>query len=308
MITYLSFNDWCDVAWNYCQAYKKFGSATHIVYHDVQTKHHRQYCVAKGNHLEIQNTINKSKLLHFVGDEPITIPWKWPKSSPSFSIPTVPKVLTVIGSYFRRCNISSISYPIYSEREIMKYTYDRTVASPDLEYDWFKCRYIPVAYDTTNTQISWKAHTNKIIVGHSPTVRSKKGTDIILNTLSNDSRFELDVIENVTWQECMARKSRCHIFIEDLVSGIWGCSAIEAMACGIPTVSYLNRDFIKKYQHLHDVPIVACEPNKDSLMEAIDVAIANSDELSIKSRLFVEKVHSYEVVGQQLHDMYSLLV
>lgn len=310
MITFLSFNDWCGTAWHYCQAYRLYGNATHIRYHNNTSGHPAQICIAQQGIQLAQNAVNAAKLLHFVGDEPVFIPWKWPASSATLQIPDVPKFLTVTGSYFRRCNDHLISSPLYSQDEMMQNTHHRSFVTVDLNYDWFQATYLPLAYDVENTDILWRKPTNEIIIGHSPTNRAKKDTQIIIDAVDAcGPLFKLDIIENVSWQECLERKSRCHLFIEDMKSGIWGYSAIEAMAFGIPTISFINHQFLTKYITLQHHPIQVAQPTVESLTRTIQNTMdSNLEDLSDISRSFVRRIHSYEQIGQLLQSLYQMFI
>ena len=55
------------------------------------------------------------------------------------------------------------------------------------------------------------------------------------------SKVEIDVIENVSHQECMQRKSLCHIVIDDLVTGSYHLNTLESLAQGSACLSFLDR-------------------------------------------------------------------
>lgn len=72
-------------------------------------------------------------------------------------------------------------------------------------------------------------------VVHAPTGREKKGTAEWLAALA-PLDAELDLIEGVTWQECLRRKSGGHLLMDQLRVG-YGLNAVEAWAMGIPVIS-----------------------------------------------------------------------
>lgn len=80
----------------------------------------------------------------------------------------------------------------------------------------------------------------RVRIGHSPTNRDKKGTPAILEVLEDLSTgpvghlVEVDVIEGVTYSEAVARRSRCHVFVDQLQPevGGFGASSVEALAAG----------------------------------------------------------------------------
>lgn len=81
-----------------------------------------------------------------------------------------------------------------------------------------------------------------IVVAHSPSVRSKKGTELILRALEQAQRefgIEIELIEGVSFKDAIARRARAHIFVDQLNPevGGFGCSAVEAMAQGCAVIA-----------------------------------------------------------------------
>lgn len=84
-----------------------------------------------------------------------------------------------------------------------------------------------------------------IRIAHAPTDREYKDTEAVIRaveSLSRRYRIEFDLIERVPNRECLARKARADIFVDQLKYG-FGLNAIEAWAMGIPVVSGLDSDF-----------------------------------------------------------------
>ena len=51
---------------------------------------------------------------------------------------------------------------------------------------------------------------------------------------------EIDLIEQVTHDECLARKSECHINIDDLTTGSYHMSTLESMVLGSVSLSHID--------------------------------------------------------------------
>lgn len=82
---------------------------------------------------------------------------------------------------------------------------------------------------------------------------------------------ELDIMENVSFDECQRRKSNCHIFVDDLVTGSYHLSSLEAMAQGCVTLSYLDERVVKtttQLLHRTDFPVI-----NTRLEEAISILL-----------------------------------
>ena len=72
-------------------------------------------------------------------------------------------------------------------------------------------------------------------ISHSPTNRITKGTDIIKAVLGGfTERASVDIIEGVSYEECVKRRGRTAIFIDQINPAFagFGASAVEAMAQG----------------------------------------------------------------------------
>ena len=52
---------------------------------------------------------------------------------------------------------------------------------------------------------------------------------------------EVDIIEQVSHQECLRRKSACHIVVDDLVTGSYHLNTLESLAAGSVCLTYMDR-------------------------------------------------------------------
>lgn len=71
--------------------------------------------------------------------------------------------------------------------------------------------------------------------------------------------LEVDLIERVPHAACLARKARCHLFIDDLVTGSYHLNTLEALAQGSVCLSYLDGRTLAALQELtgrSDFPVV----------------------------------------------------
>ncbi|MFH1862512.1 MAG: hypothetical protein ABH878_06820, partial [bacterium] len=88
-----------------------------------------------------------------------------------------------------------------------------------------------------------------LIIGHacrSPEARHFKGTDHILQTvkeLERDYPVRFDLVENLPHEECLRRKSRWDIAVDQIADqGGWGygMNSLETLGLGIPTCTCMN--------------------------------------------------------------------
>lgn len=78
-------------------------------------------------------------------------------------------------------------------------------------------------------------------LAHAPTNRAVKSTAKIVEAVEHLARhypIDFDLIERVNNAECLARKARADIFVDQLLLG-FGMNAVECWAMGIPVVSGL---------------------------------------------------------------------
>lgn len=73
-----------------------------------------------------------------------------------------------------------------------------------------------------------------------------KETVRVLNELRRSCRrrgyaIEIDIIEQVPHHECLIRKSRCDIILDDLVTGSYHLNTLESLAQGSVCLSYLDQ-------------------------------------------------------------------
>lgn len=111
-----------------------------------------------------------------------------------------------------------------------------------------------------------------IVVGHSPSKRSTKGTDLILTVLKS-LPVELELIEGVTYRECLARRARCHIFVDQMQPAIggFGASSVEAMAAGCAVLADVRHVHHQVDRFYPRPPIVHVATAEDLTLELTDM-------------------------------------
>lgn len=77
-------------------------------------------------------------------------------------------------------------------------------------------------------------------VAHAPTFRTIKSTTRVIDAITVLQReglaIELDLIERVSWAECLRRKAAADVLVDQLLLG-YGCNAIEAWGMGLPVIA-----------------------------------------------------------------------
>jgi glycosyltransferase involved in cell wall biosynthesis len=108
--------------------------------------------------------------------------------------------------------------------------------------------FVPIPFAADN--IKPRSGENTIlVVGHSPTRRTAKGTDDIIravNKVREKINFEFRLIEGVKHDRCMEFKTGCDIGIDQVgnyAGTAYGRSGLEFLALGIPTITEIPAEY-----------------------------------------------------------------
>lgn len=146
------------------------------------------------------------------------------------------------------------------------------------------------------------------IILHVPTSSFVKGTqyviDIIQQLKSDGYQFEFRMKRQLTQTEMYEEIAACDVYIDELLCGSHGVTAVETMAAGKPTITYIRPDLVSKFPA--EMPLVNANP--DTLYEKLKELIVNPTlriDISFKSRRYVEKYHDADVVARELIEVYK---
>ena len=104
--------------------------------------------------------------------------------------------------------------------------------------------WLPVAVEDMSA--SW-APGEEFTVVHAPTKRSARGTEEVIQACEK-AGAALDLIENVSNSECLERKARGHLYIDQAKSGMgisYGVNSVEAWALGMPVINHSGAEVRK---------------------------------------------------------------
>jgi glycosyltransferase involved in cell wall biosynthesis len=143
---------------------------------------------------------------------------------------------------------------------------------------------------------------NAIKICHATGHRHLKGTEYIISVCEELKQegydIELVLVEGLKNNVALEIYKQADIVVDQLLIGAYGMFAIEAMALGKPVLAHLNEDVIQMNVGMKECPIVNTSP--DNLKENLRMLIENPElraELGHRSRVYVEKYHSYEYIG-----------
>lgn len=143
---------------------------------------------------------------------------------------------------------------------------------------------------------------------HIPTHSEAKGTKYILAAVER-LKAEGNVFEFKCLAARLAQKqvkeaiSTADVYVDELRCGSYGATAVESMALGKPTVTYIREDLLDQYPS--DLPLVNANP--DTIYDCLKKLIMDAElrhKIGNDSRLYAEKYHSLEVIGPALLDIY----
>lgn len=150
--------------------------------------------------------------------------------------------------------------------------------------------------------------TRPPIILHTPTYTWAKGTKFVekaVERLTGEGyQFEFRMKRQLTQAQMVAEIADCDIYVDELLCGSHGVTAVETMAAGKPTLTYIRPDLIPQYPE--DMPIVNANP--DTIYECLKELITNPvlrSDLSYRSRKYVEKYHDVRVVVNDLIAIYQ---
>lgn len=152
---------------------------------------------------------------------------------------------------------------------------------------------------------------NTLRIVQCPT-RPSKGTAIVqeaVKRLAEQHDFEFEVVSGVSWAECLARKARADIFIDQIGPGAWGYgnNAVEAWAMGMPVISEapdpkVHRRMLDTWGEL---PFLSTHGSTvEEQLERLITSKPLREEYAARGEAHGRAFHDYPVVARQLSETY----
>ena len=145
-------------------------------------------------------------------------------------------------------------------------------------------------------------------IGHAPTNRKVKGTDLILEALSNlrdkGLNFELILVEGISNSAAKDLYKTIDVLVDQLFCGWYGGLAVEAMALGKPVIVYIRNEDLKFIppEMRMDMPLINATPlDIESVLEkVIQMPRKELYELALRSRAYVERWHDPLIIAKRI--------
>ena len=138
------------------------------------------------------------------------------------------------------------------------------------------------------------------IVIHAPSSRPNKGTDYIFAALESLRQkgipFELRLVEKVPRGEALKMYESADVVVDQLCIGAYGTLAIEAMALGKPTLTYLDQEHLG--DPVFNMPLINANPENIEPVLAVLLQVPElRRRIGAASRDAIEKFHSIEAMS-----------
>lgn len=141
-------------------------------------------------------------------------------------------------------------------------------------------------------------------IGHAPTNRAAKGSDVIipiLRRLEAEMNVEIVLIEGMSYDQAIAAKAACDIFVDQIGDLGYGINSLEALAMGIPACSCLAPGFAEMYPD-HPFVIINAANLKTKLMDLITDA-GRRREIGERGRQWLLRHHDADAVVTKIHSL-----
>jgi len=140
---------------------------------------------------------------------------------------------------------------------------------------------------------------------HSPSSRRTKGTACVLEALRG---VDVDIIEKVTYAECLQRRAQSRIFVAQLnpAVGGFGQSSVEALSQGCATLVDVRHVHPKVWTHYARPPLIDVRTAAQLRNEVLRLR-AHQEQLEAQQRLSLEWARTFGapvVAGSYLRDVF----
>lgn len=148
-------------------------------------------------------------------------------------------------------------------------------------------------------------------VAHAPTNRKIKSTEAFLAAVqrlqSEGHDLELDLIEKVSWAECLRRKADADIYFDQTILG-YGNNAIEAWGMGIPVIAGAADRTIQEMRSRFGGRLPFLQASEQTIYDQLKALVLSPDlrtEYGERGYNHVRRFHDQAVVVEQLKDIYT---
>lgn len=222
--------------------------------------------------------------------------------------PDRPTVIHHHGTVWRRNREELLQIQRSTKAIGLAATLDIYLDAPD-DLEW-----MPALYDISwlhrMRELSHRPDDGVLRVGHNPTNRAIKGTDLLIQAverLKRKIKIELVLTERAPWGESLRAKAGVDVYFDQPLLG-YGNNAIEAWAMGIPVIAGgEDRTLDEMKRRFGELPFLRVTPTVRSIEQAL--LLMNDPmrrtEWAVRGSGFVRAWHSEEAVVPMLQKVYE---
>jgi hypothetical protein len=184
--------------------------------------------------------------------------------------------------------------------------------NPDLGYAVPHGTFLPyTSVDVERVHMMASTPARRLRIVHAPSVRSVKGTSLILSAvekLKADYDFEFVLVENMSHPEAIRLYQSADLAIDQVLLGWYGGFAVEIMAMGKPVACYMRDEDLRflPAAMVRDLPILRVHPGRlaEDLAAILSMSADARAEISARSRSFVERWHNPRKIAKAMVEIY----
>ena len=174
---------------------------------------------------------------------------------------------------------------------------DNHIYFPDGGYDAVRIGYSPTCTANATGSVEDKGYTQ---------------TCEILNVIKNQFSIEIDIITGVSLEECIRRKNKCHILIDECVTNSYHRCSLEALALGKVAVCSLDdsiRFVITQVTGGNDMPIdnIYINQLQSHLISLIKTPLHELIKRGKMNRLWMEQYWNPKNIVHEFERLYDIL-
>ena len=145
-------------------------------------------------------------------------------------------------------------------------------------------------------------------IGHAPSRRGVKGTELVLSALDalkrEEFEFELVLVEGLSNAEAKERYKTVDVLVDQLFAGWYGGLAVEAMALGKPVIVYIREEDLKfiPSEMAAELPFIQATPDSIglALRKVLEMPRTQLLDLAKRSRAYVERWHNPITIAERI--------
>lgn len=226
-------------------------------------------------------------------------------------LPRRPEVIHYHGTGYRENAADQIRHQRAHRAIGLVATLDLWLLNPD-ETEWLPCPYDLGALQKCSVAgVAAPRRPGMVKVAHAPTSRKIKGTAAFLTAVerlrAEGHEIELDLIEKVSWAECLRRKASADIYYDQAQLG-YGNNAIECWGMGIPVIAGANEATLAEMRRRFSNELPFYQTTEATIYDALKALLLSADlraEYAERGLHHVRTFHDQKVVVEQLKDVYT---